>query len=107
MAAGPITSLGTQIEKNCAPETAFAHARNVEVAVGVPRAKIEPAGRDQALRGVSVCVDDDRGGVDASCLLRHHHGAGPGSGAAARVTSRKKEVSNDMVSACHFRPTDS
>ena len=61
-------------------ETTLSHARNVQVAVCVPHAKIETAGRDKALRGVSVCVDDDSGGMDAPRLIRHHHRGRDGLG---------------------------
>ena len=44
-------------------EAAIAHARHVNVAVGMASADIE-FGIEEALRGVVVGVDDDRGEVE-------------------------------------------
>ncbi len=49
-------------------EATFAHARDVDVAVGVARADVE-GGIEKTLRGVIVSVDDDGGGVEFFCFV--------------------------------------
>ena len=55
-----MTSHGTQIEKNSAVEPAFAHARDVDVAVLLALGDVEGLVEEQPLRRVVVRVDHDR-----------------------------------------------
>ena len=57
-ASGPVTVPAIQIEKKIALKSAFAHARNVDDAVGVANAEVEFR-VEEALGGVVVGIHDD------------------------------------------------
>ena len=107
MTAGPVTSLGTQIEKNMRVEAALAHPRDVDIAVGVADTQIEAAGSNQALCRVGVRVDHDCGVVYAPSLVRNDDGSGRWIGRWRRERDEQQKRGQWGHGQCMPLPPDS